>query len=170
MRSWSEKRPEAEVLPTLEKLGIGFVPYSPLGKGFLTGKINVQTAIDSSDLRSRIPRFATEARKANQALVDLLTAIAERKNATPGQIALALLLSQKPWIVPIPGTNKLERVDENSGAAGVELTPEDLQEIDTAAAKSRSKALGTRKKWSECPITETKPRERNVKIRAIQRR
>jgi aryl-alcohol dehydrogenase-like predicted oxidoreductase len=129
------KRPEAEVLPTLEELGIGFVPYSPLGKGFLTGKINEQTVFDSSDLRSRIPRFSTEAREANQALVDLLRVIAKRKKATPGQIALAWLLAQKPWIVPIPGTTKLERVEANIGAADIELTPHDLQEIDTAASK-----------------------------------
>jgi aryl-alcohol dehydrogenase-like predicted oxidoreductase len=129
------KRPEAEVLPTLEELGIGFVPYSPLGKGFLTGKINEQTVFDSTDLRSRIPRFSTGARKANQALVDLLGAIAERKKATPGQIALAWLLAQKPWIVPIPGTTKLARVEENIGAADIELTLSDLLEIDTAASK-----------------------------------
>jgi aryl-alcohol dehydrogenase-like predicted oxidoreductase len=127
-------RPEAEVLPTLGELGIGFVPYSPLGKGFLTGKISEQTVFDSSDLRSRIPRFSTEARRANQALVDLLADIAERKNATPGQIALAWLMAQKPWI-PIPGTTKLARVEENISAADIELTPDDLREIDTAASK-----------------------------------
>ncbi len=129
------KRPETEVLPLLEELGIGFVPYSPLGKGFLTGKINEQTIFDSTDLRSRIPRFTTEARKANQALVDLLAAIGERKKATPGQIALAWLLAQKPWIVPIPGTTKLARVEENIGAADIELTSDDLKEIDSAASK-----------------------------------
>jgi aryl-alcohol dehydrogenase-like predicted oxidoreductase len=129
------KRPEAEVLPALGELGIGFVPYSPLGKGFLTGKINERTIFDSTDLRSRIPRFSTEARKANQALVDLLAAIAERKKATPGQIALAWLLTQKPWIVPIPGTTKLARVEENIGAAEIELTPADLKEIDSASSK-----------------------------------
>jgi aryl-alcohol dehydrogenase-like predicted oxidoreductase len=129
------KRPEAEVLPLLEELGIGFVPYSPLGKGFLTGKINEQTIFDSTDLRSRIPRFSTEARKTNQALVDLLAAIAECKKATPGQIALAWLLAQKPWIVPIPGTTKLARVEENIGAADIELTSDDLEEIDSAASK-----------------------------------
>ena len=129
------KRPEAEVLPTLEELGIGFVPYSPLGKGFLTGKITEQTAFPDNDLRSRIPRFAPEARKVNQALVDLLQNVAKRKNATPAQIALAWLLAQKPWIVPIPGTTKLSRVEENIGAAGVELTPNDLRDIDTAASK-----------------------------------
>jgi aryl-alcohol dehydrogenase-like predicted oxidoreductase len=129
------KRPEAEVLPLLEELGVGFVPYSPLGKGFLAGKINEQTTFDSTDLRSRIPRFSTEARKANQALVDLLAAIAERKKATPGQIALAWLLAQNPWIVPIPGTTKLARVEENIGAADIELTPDDLEEIDNAASK-----------------------------------
>ena len=129
------KRPEAEVLPTLEELGIGFVPYSPLGKGFLTGKIAEDTSFASTDLRSRIPRFTPDARKVNQALVDLLGAIAERKKATPAQIALAWLLAQKPWIVPIPGTTKLARVEENMGAAALELTAEDLREIDGAASK-----------------------------------
>ena len=129
------KRPEAEVLPTLEELGIGFVPYSPLGKGFLTGKINDDTTFASTDLRSRIPRFAPEARKANQALVDLLAAIAERKKATPAQIALAWLLAQKPWIVPIPGTTKPARMEENVGAAAIALTPDDLRDIDAAASK-----------------------------------
>jgi aryl-alcohol dehydrogenase-like predicted oxidoreductase len=129
------KRPEAEVLPMLEELGIGFVPYSPLGKGFLTGKINEGTTFDSTDLRNRIPRFTIEARKANQALVDLLTAIAKRKKATPAQIALAWLLVQKAWIVPIPGTTKLARVEENIGAAAIGLTPDDLREIDGAASK-----------------------------------
>ena len=127
--------PEAEVLPTLEELGIGFVPYSPLGKGFLTGKIDENTTFDSSDFRNILPRFTPEARKANQALVDLLGKIAERKKATPAQIALAWLLAQKPWIVPIPGTTKLERLDENIGAAAVELTSDDLREIDSAASK-----------------------------------
>jgi aryl-alcohol dehydrogenase-like predicted oxidoreductase len=129
------RRPEAEVLPTLEELGIGFVPYSPLGKGFLTGKINEDTTFDSTDLRSRIPRFTPEARKANQVLVDLLSRIGEDKKATPAQIALAWLLAQKPWIVPIPGTTKLYRLEENIGAAEVELTADDLQEIDSAASK-----------------------------------
>ena len=129
------KRPGAEVLPTLEELGIGFVPYSPLGKGFLTGKINEDTSFASTDLRSRIPRFAPEARKANQALVDLLAAIAERKKATPAQIALAWLLAKKPWIVPIPGTTKPARMEENIGAAAIALTPDDLRDIDGAAAK-----------------------------------
>ena len=129
------KRPEAEVLPLLEELGIGFVPYSPLGKGFLTGKINENTAFASTDLRARIPRFAPEARKANQALVDLITGIAERKKSTPAQIALAWLLAQKPWIVPIPGTTKLARVEENIAAADIELTSDDLREIDSAASK-----------------------------------
>ncbi|MGD0843796.1 MAG: aldo/keto reductase [Geobacteraceae bacterium] len=129
------RRPEEEVLPTLEELGIGFVPYSPLGKGFLTGKINENTAFDSSDFRTTLPRFTPEALKANQALVDLIRKIAQRKKATPAQIALAWLLAQKPWIVPIPGTRKLERLDENIGAAGVELTSDDLREIDNAAAK-----------------------------------
>ncbi len=127
--------PEAEVLPTLEELGIGFVPYSPLGKGFLTGKINENTTFDSSDFRNTLPRFTSEARKANQALVDLLGTIAHRKKATPAQIALAWLLAQKPWIVPIPGTRKLERLDENIGAAAVELTTDDLREIDSAASQ-----------------------------------
>jgi aryl-alcohol dehydrogenase-like predicted oxidoreductase len=129
------RTPEKEVLPTLEELGIGFVPFSPLGKGFLTGKIDENTTFDSSDIRNTIPRFTPEARKANQALVDLLGKIAERKKATPAQIALAWLLAQKPWIVPIPGTRKLERLDENIGAVAVELTSEDLREIDSAASK-----------------------------------
>jgi len=130
---WTRK-PEAEVLPTLEELGIGFVPYSPLGKGFLTGKINEGTTFDTSDFRNILPRFTQEARKANQALVDLLGKIAERKRATPAQIALAWLLAQRPWIIPIPGTTKLARLDENIGAAAVELTFDDLYEIDSAAA------------------------------------
>ena len=129
------KRPEAEVLPTLAELDIGFVPYSPLGKGFLTGKINEDTTFVSSDLRSRIPRFTPEARKTNLALVDLLGAMAKRKKATPAQIALAWLLAQKPWIVPIPGTTKLARLDENIGALAVELTPDDLREVEAAASK-----------------------------------
>ncbi len=127
--------PEAEVLPTLEELGIGFVPYSPLGKGFLTGKINENTTFDSTDFRNTLPRFTPEARKANQALVDLLGEIGKWKKATPAQIALAWLLAQKPWIVPIPGTRKLERLDENIGAVAVELTPDDLREIESAASK-----------------------------------
>jgi len=126
--------PEAEVLPTLEELGIGFVPYSPLGRGFLTGKIDENTTFDSSDFRNNLPRFAPETRKANQVLVGLLGKIAERKKATPAQIALAWLLAQKPWIVPIPGTRKLERLEENLGAAAVELTSGDLREIDSAAS------------------------------------
>ncbi len=129
------RRPEDSVLPTLEELGIGFVPYSPLGKGFLTGKIDEKTTFNGSDIRNRIPRFTPEARKANQVLVDFLNKVAERKNATPAQIALAWLLAQKPWIVPIPGTRKLERLEENIGAASVELTPDDLQEIENAAVK-----------------------------------
>jgi aryl-alcohol dehydrogenase-like predicted oxidoreductase len=129
------RQPEEAVLPTLEELGIGFVPYSPLGKGFLTGKINEETTFSPSDLRSRIPRFAAENRKANQALVDLLSGIAERKSATLAQIALAWLLAQKPWIVPIPGTTKLTRLEENLGAVNVELTADDLREIEDAAAK-----------------------------------
>jgi aryl-alcohol dehydrogenase-like predicted oxidoreductase len=129
------RHPEAEVLPTLEELGIGFVPYSPLGKGFLTGKIDESTSFDSSDFRNIVPRFSPEARKANQALVDLLADIAKRKHATPAQIALAWLLAQKPWIVPIPGTTKLHRLDENLGTVSVELTPDDLHQIDAAASK-----------------------------------
>ena len=129
------RRPEAELLPTLEELGIGFVPYSPLGKGFLTGKINENTTFDSSDFRNIVPRFTPKARKANLALVDLLRKMAERKKATPAQIALAWLLAQKPWIVPIPGTRKLERLDENLRAVAVELTSDDLREINSAAAK-----------------------------------
>ena len=126
--------PETEVLPTLEELGIGFVPYSPLGRGFLTGKIDENTAFDKSDFRNLLPRFTAEARKANQTLVDLLSEIGKRKNATPAQIALAWLLAQRPWIVPIPGTRKLERLEENIGAASLELTPDDLREIDAAAS------------------------------------
>jgi aryl-alcohol dehydrogenase-like predicted oxidoreductase len=129
---WRE--PEAEVLPTLEELGIGFVPFSPLGRGFLTGKIDENTTFDSSDFRNSVPRFTPEARKANQALVDLLSRVAKRKKATPAQIALAWLLAQKPWIVPIPGTTKLQRLEENIGAAAVELTSDDLREIDDAAS------------------------------------
>ncbi len=129
------RRPEAELLLTLEELGIGLVPYSPLGKGFLTGKINENTTFDSSDFRNIVPRFTPEARKANLAMVDLLGKIAERKKATPAQIALAWLLAQKPWIVPIPGTTKLHRLDENIGAVAVELTSDDLREIDSAASK-----------------------------------
>ena len=128
------RAPEAEVLPTLEELGIGFVPYSPLGRGFLTGKINEDTTFDSSDFRNRLPRFTPEARKANQTLVDLLGEVAKRKKATPAQIALAWLLAQKPWIVPIPGTTKLQRLEENIGAAAIELTSDDLREIDSAAS------------------------------------
>ena len=130
---WRE--PDAEVLPTLEELGIGFVPFSPLGRGFLTGKMNENTTFDSADLRNTLPRFTPEARKANQALVDLLGKIAERKKATPGQIALAWLLAQKPWIVPIPGTTKLHRLEENTGAAAIELTSDDLREIESAASQ-----------------------------------
>ncbi len=126
---------EAEVLPTLEELGIGFVPYSPLGKGFLTGKFNENTTFDSSDFRSTLPRFTPEALKANQALINLLASMGRRKKATPAQIALAWLLAQKPWIVPIPGTTKLHRLDENIGAVAVELTPNDLRDIETAVSK-----------------------------------
>jgi len=130
---WRE--PEAEVIPTLAELGIGFVPFSPLGKGFLTGKISEDTKFDKSDFRNIVPRFTPENRKANQALVDLLTNVAERKKATPAQIALAWLLAQKPWIVPIPGTTKLQRLEENIGAVNIELSPDDLRELDIAASK-----------------------------------
>jgi aryl-alcohol dehydrogenase-like predicted oxidoreductase len=129
------RRPEEEVLPTLEELGIGFVPYSPLGKGFLTGKVDENTTFDSSDIRNRIPRFTSEARKANQAVVDLLGKFAKTKKATPAQIALAWLLAQKPWIVPIPGTRRMERLDENIGAVAVGLTSDDLREIESVASK-----------------------------------
>ena len=129
------KEPESEVLPTLEELGIGMVPFSPLGRGFLTGKIDENTKFDSSDFRAALPRFTAEAIKANQGVVDLLSTIAKQKNATPAQIALAWLLARKPWIVPIPGTTKLSRLDENIGAMAIELTPEDLDKIDTAAAE-----------------------------------
>ena len=129
------RSPEEKVLPTLEELGIGFVPFSPLGKGFLTGKIDDNTAFDSSDFRNTVPRFTPEARKANRALVDLIGSIAERKKATPAQIALAWLLAQKPWIVPIPGTTKLHRLYENIGASEVELTSDDIRDIDGAASK-----------------------------------
>jgi aryl-alcohol dehydrogenase-like predicted oxidoreductase len=130
---WRE--PEAEVIPTLEELGIGFVPFSPLGKGFLTGKIDENTTFDKSDFRNIVPRFTPEARKANLAIVDLLRKIAEQKKSTPAQIALAWLLAQKPWIVPIPGTTKLSRLEENTGAASIELSAGDLRDIDSAASK-----------------------------------
>jgi len=130
---WRE--PEAEILPTLEELGIGFVPFSPLGKGFLTGKIDENTTFDSTDFRNIVPRFTPEARKANQAVVDLIGKVAERKQATPAQIALAWVLAQKPWIAPIPGTTKLRRLKENLGAVEVELTPDDLREIDNGASQ-----------------------------------
>src|SRR6266498_1916108 len=136
------RRPEEELLATLEELGIGFVPFSPLGKCFLTGKINENTTFDKSDFRNIVPRFTQEARKANQALVDLLGKVAKQKKATPAQIALAWLLAQKPWIVPIPGTTKLDRLEENLGAAEVELTSADLREIDSAFSKIR--VQGTR--------------------------
>jgi len=129
------RTPEKEVIPTLEELGIGFVPYSPLGRGFLTGKITETTKFDSTDFRNTLPRFTPEARKANQALVDLLGNIGEQKKATPAQIALAWLLAQKPWIVPIPGTTKLQRLGENIGAVAVELTSDDLRNIDAAASR-----------------------------------
>jgi aryl-alcohol dehydrogenase-like predicted oxidoreductase len=129
------RRPEAALLPTLEELGIGLVPFSPLGKGFLTGAIDEKTAFTPNDFRNIVPRFSVEARKANQNMVHLLRTIAQRKGATPAQVALAWLLAQKPWIVPIPGSTKLARIEENVGASAVELTTEDLREIDEAAAK-----------------------------------
>ena len=129
------RTPEKEVIPALEELGVGLVPYSPLGKGFLTGKIGEDAKFDSTDFRSTLPRFTPEALKANQALIDLLASIGERKKATPAQIALAWLLAQKPWIVPIPGTTKLHRLDENIGATSVELTPDDLRDIESAASQ-----------------------------------
>jgi aryl-alcohol dehydrogenase-like predicted oxidoreductase len=129
------RKPEEDVMPTLEELGIGFVPFSPLRKGFLTGKINEDTKFDSTDFRNVVPRFTAENRKANQTLVDLLGKFAEQKKATPAQIALAWLLAQKPWIVPIPGTTKLKRLEENNGATEVKLTEDDLREIDSAASK-----------------------------------
>ena len=131
------REPEADVLPVLEELGIGFVPFSPLGKGFLTGKIDQTTTFDSSDFRNRVPRFAPEARRANQVLVDRLGAIADRKGATPAQIALAWLLARKPWIVPIPGTRKVERLNENIGAASIDLSADDLREIDGISSEFR---------------------------------
>ncbi|HVG39773.1 MAG TPA: aldo/keto reductase [Pyrinomonadaceae bacterium] len=130
---WRE--PEAEILPTLEELGIGFVPFGPLGKGFLTGKIDENTSFESTDFRNTVPRFSPEARKANQALVDLIAKFAEQKQATPAQIALAWVLAQKPWIAPIPGTTKLHRLEENIGAVNVELTADDLREIDRLTAQ-----------------------------------
>src|ERR1044072_5085503 len=129
------RRPEEEILPVLEELGIGFVPFSPLGRGFLTGKIDENTTFDSSDFRNKVPRFTPEARKTNQTLIELLKSIGERKQATPAQIALAWLLAQRPWIVPIPGTTKLHRLEENIGAVSVELTADDLREIDDAASQ-----------------------------------
>jgi len=129
------RKPEADVLPTLEELGVGFVPFSPLGKGFLTGKIDENTTFDSMDFRNVVPRFTSENRKANLAFVDWLTRLADRKLATPAQIALAWLLAQKPWIVPIPGTTKLGRLEENLGAASIELTADDLHDIDSAASQ-----------------------------------
>jgi len=129
------RRPEEELLPTLEELGVGFVPFSPLGKGFLTGTIDEKTTFLKSDFRNIVPRFTTEARKANQTIVDVLRRIADKKRATPAQIALAWLLAQKPWIVPIPGTTKLARLEENIGAVSIRLTPDDLREIETAASQ-----------------------------------
>jgi aryl-alcohol dehydrogenase-like predicted oxidoreductase len=129
------RTPEKEVIPTLEELGIGFVPYSPLGKGFLTGRMDENTKFDSSDFRSTLPRFTPEALRTNQALIDLLAGAGDRKKATPAQIALAWLLARKPWIVPIPGTTKLDRLDENIGAVSIELTPGDLDDIENAASK-----------------------------------
>ena len=129
------RRPEQGIIPTLEELGIGFVPYSPLGRGFLPGKIDANTKFDSADFRSTLPRFMPQALKANRALIDLLGGLAQRRNATPAQIALAWLLAQKPWIIPIPGTTKLSRLDENIGALAIQLTPEDLRHIDAAASR-----------------------------------
>ncbi len=143
------RSPEEKLLPTLEKLSIGFVPFSPLGKGFLARKIDESTNLDDCDFRNTVPRFAREARKANRALVDLIGSAAERKKATPAQIALAWLLAQKPWIMPIPGTTKLHRLDENIGSAAVELTTEDIREIDSAASKITVQGLGTPKGRSE---------------------
>jgi aryl-alcohol dehydrogenase-like predicted oxidoreductase len=137
------RRPEAEVIPALEELGIGLVPYSPLGRGFLAGKIDETTAFESTDFRSILPRFTHEALKANRALIDLLDRIAARKKATPAQIALTWMLAQKPWIAPIPGTTKLDRLEENIGAAAIELTPGDLSEIESAAAKIKVQGIGT---------------------------
>jgi len=149
---WRE--PEKEVIPTLEELGIGFVPFSPLGKGFLTGKINENTTFDSGDFRNIVPRFTPEARKANQAVVDLLRTIAERKKATPAQIALAWLLAQKPWIVPIPGTTKLARLEENIGALEVRLTADDLRELIARRRRSPYKGHGTRNICSEWSVAK----------------
>ena len=129
------ERTETDVMPTLEELGIGFVPFSPLGRGFLTGKINEDTKFGESDFRSKVPRFTPENRKANQVVVDLIGKFAQQKKATPAQIALAWLLAQKPWIVPIPGTTKLHRLEENIGAANLQLSPDDLRELNTAASK-----------------------------------
>jgi aryl-alcohol dehydrogenase-like predicted oxidoreductase len=129
------RQPEKELLPMLEELGIGFVPFSPLGKGFLPGQFDERTAFDAADFRNQVPRFTPENRQANRPVVDMLASFAERKNATPAQIALAWLLAQKPWIAPIPGTRKLERLDENLGAASLELTADDLREIEGAASK-----------------------------------
>src|SRR5438874_3704656 len=136
------KRPEEEIIPTLEELGIGLVPFSPLGKGFLTGTITENTQFDQEDNRGSFPRFSPEARKANRALVDLIATFASKKNATSAQIALAWLLAKKPWIVPIPGTTKLERLDENIGAVAIELTPDDLRDIESAASQITVEGAG----------------------------
>ena len=157
------REPEREVLPTLEELGIGFVPFSPLGKGFLTGRIDETTTFDSDDFRNTVPRFSAENRKANQAFVAVLQAIAERKQATPGQVALAWLLAQKPWIVPIPGTTKRHRLEENIGAADVELTADDLADIERAASRSgprrpvprRTRALEQSLTWTRSRIPDS---------------
>src|SRR5256884_3471294 len=141
------RKPEEEVIPTLEELGIGLVPFSPLGKGFLTGTIDEKTTFAKNDFRQIVPRFTPEARKANQALVDLLGQVAKQKNATPAQIALAWLLAQKPWMVPIPGTTKLNRLEENLGAASVQLTPDDLREIDGAASKIKVEVRAIPGRW-----------------------
>ena len=140
---WRE--PEEEILPVLEELGIGFVPFSPLGRGFLTGKVTAATEFGEGDIRANLPRFQREALEANLALVELVKRVAERKNATVGQVALAWLLAQKPWIAPIPGTRSLERLDENLGSADLELTPEDLDELDTASESVQCRVTATRK-------------------------
>ena len=160
------RTPEKEVIPTLEELGIGFVPYSPLGKGFLTGKIDEKATFDSSDFRSTLPRFTPEALKANQALIDLLGKIGRRKKATPAQIALAWLLAQKPWIVPIPGTTKLHRLDENIGAVAVELTPDDLREIDSAGFKDHGAWCAVSRKAGENDRPLSSRRSRHVETLA----
>jgi aryl-alcohol dehydrogenase-like predicted oxidoreductase len=148
------RRPEDELLPTLEELGIGFVPYSLLGKGYLTGSFNANSKFNNGDIRNILPRFTPEALEANQVLVDLLKEVAEQKNATPAQIALAWLLAQKPWIVPIPGTRKLNRLEENLGAANIELTTEDVPDINSAASKITLMGPGIRRNWKKGPASK----------------